>query len=72
MALSPKAGIYSCTSPDSSAIKRSAFASAVSILSLPVTDSKEPLALTAVGGSTPALAKFDPASDKARWNFRKP
>jgi hypothetical protein len=32
-------------------------------------NSKEPLALTAVGGSTPTLAKFDPKSDKARWNF---
>jgi arabinan endo-1,5-alpha-L-arabinosidase len=35
-------------------------------------NSKEPMALTAVGGSTPTLAKFDPKSDKARWNFRKP
>ena len=35
-------------------------------------DSKEPLALTAVGGSTPTLSKFDSKSDKARWNFRKP
>jgi arabinan endo-1,5-alpha-L-arabinosidase len=35
-------------------------------------NSKEPMALTAVGHSTPALAKFDPKSDKARWNFRKP
>jgi arabinan endo-1,5-alpha-L-arabinosidase len=34
--------------------------------------SKEPLVLTAVGASTPTLAKFDPKSDKARWNFRKP
>ena len=37
-----------------------------------VPNSKEPLALTAVGGSTPTLAKFDPNSDKARWNFRTP
>ncbi len=37
-----------------------------------VPGSKEPLALTAVGHSTPTLAKFDPKSDKARWNFRKP
>ena len=37
-----------------------------------VPNSKEPLALTAVGGSTPTLAKFDPKSDKARWNFRTP
>ena len=35
-------------------------------------DSKEPVALTAVGHSTPTLAKFDPKSDKARWNFKKP
>jgi arabinan endo-1,5-alpha-L-arabinosidase len=37
-----------------------------------VPGSKEPMALTAVGGSTPTLAKFDPKSDKARWTFRKP
>jgi arabinan endo-1,5-alpha-L-arabinosidase len=37
-----------------------------------VPNSKEPLALIAVGGSTPALAKFDPKSDKSRWNFRTP
>ena len=37
-----------------------------------VPNSKEPMALTAVGGSTPTLAKFDPKSDKARWNFKKP
>jgi len=37
-----------------------------------VPHSKEPLALTAVGGSTPTLAKFDPKSDKARWNFKTP
>ncbi len=35
-------------------------------------DAKEPLALTAVGASTPTLAKFDPNSDKARWNFKTP
>jgi arabinan endo-1,5-alpha-L-arabinosidase len=29
-------------------------------------------ALTAVGRSTPSLAKFDSTSDKARWNFKKP
>lgn len=34
--------------------------------------SAEPLALTAIGASTPALLKFDPASDKAKWSFRKP
>ncbi len=35
-------------------------------------NSKEPLALTAVGDCTPTLAKFDPKSDKARWSFRTP
>lgn len=35
-------------------------------------NSKDPVALTAVGASTPTLAKFDPKGDKARWNFRKP
>lgn len=29
-------------------------------------------ALTAIGRSTPALVKFDPHSDKGKWNFRKP
>jgi hypothetical protein len=28
--------------------------------------------LTSVGYSTPTLAKFDPKSDKARWNFKTP
>jgi arabinan endo-1,5-alpha-L-arabinosidase len=37
-----------------------------------VPNSREPLALTAVGGSTPTLAKFDPKSDKGRWNFKTP
>jgi len=37
-----------------------------------VPDSTEPLALTAVGASTPTLAQFDPNSDKARWNFKTP
>jgi arabinan endo-1,5-alpha-L-arabinosidase len=37
-----------------------------------VPNSKEPLALTAIGGSTPTLTKFDPKSDKARWNFKTP
>jgi len=37
-----------------------------------VPNSKEPKALTAVGHSTPTLAKFDPKGDMARWNFRKP
>jgi arabinan endo-1,5-alpha-L-arabinosidase len=37
-----------------------------------VPNSGVPMALTAVGGSTPTLAKFDPNSDKARWNFLVP
>jgi arabinan endo-1,5-alpha-L-arabinosidase len=36
-----------------------------------IPNSKEPMALTAVGHSTPTLARFDPKSDKARWNFKK-
>jgi arabinan endo-1,5-alpha-L-arabinosidase len=35
-------------------------------------NSGEPLALTAIGASTPALIKFDPKSDRAKWSFRKP
>jgi arabinan endo-1,5-alpha-L-arabinosidase len=35
-------------------------------------NSKDPVALTAVGGSTPTLAKFNPKGDKARWDFKKP
>jgi arabinan endo-1,5-alpha-L-arabinosidase len=34
--------------------------------------SSEPAALVAVGASTPTLAKFDPKSDKGRWDFKKP
>jgi arabinan endo-1,5-alpha-L-arabinosidase len=37
-----------------------------------IPNSREPMALTAVGRSTPTLAKYDPKSDKARWNFRRP
>jgi arabinan endo-1,5-alpha-L-arabinosidase len=37
-----------------------------------MSDAKEPLVLTAVGASTPTLARFDPKSDKGRWDFRKP
>jgi arabinan endo-1,5-alpha-L-arabinosidase len=37
-----------------------------------VPGSKEQLVLTAVGGSTPILAKYDPKSDKSRWNFKTP
>ena len=42
------------------------------ILPKSMDKSKEPLVLTAVGHSTPTLARFDPKSDKGRWNFRKP
>jgi len=34
--------------------------------------SGEQVVLTAVGDSTPTLAKFDPKSDKSRWNFKQP
>lgn len=37
-----------------------------------IPNSGEQLALTAIGASTPALIKFDPKSDRAKWNFRKP
>ena len=37
-----------------------------------VPGSRESFALTAVGASTPTLARFDPDSDIARWNFREP
>jgi arabinan endo-1,5-alpha-L-arabinosidase len=37
-----------------------------------VPDSKERLALTAIGDSTPTLARFDSKSDKGRWNLKKP
>ncbi len=37
-----------------------------------VPNSTEPVVLTAVGASTPTLAKYDPKSDKSRWNFKKP
>jgi arabinan endo-1,5-alpha-L-arabinosidase len=32
----------------------------------------EPMALSAVGSSTPTLAKFDPASDRQRWTLGAP
>jgi arabinan endo-1,5-alpha-L-arabinosidase len=32
----------------------------------------EPVALTAIGASTPALVKFDQKTDRSRWNFRTP
>jgi len=34
--------------------------------------SNAPLALVAIGASTPALVRFDPASDAGRWRFRTP
>jgi arabinan endo-1,5-alpha-L-arabinosidase len=37
-----------------------------------VPNSADPVALVAIGASTPTLAKFDPKSDKGKWNFRKP
>jgi arabinan endo-1,5-alpha-L-arabinosidase len=35
-------------------------------------DSKKPLALVAIGASTPVLTRFNPAGDGGRWTFRKP
>ena len=35
-----------------------------------VPNSKEPLALCAIGSSSVTLSKFDPASDKHRWLFK--
>ena len=35
-------------------------------------NSKEALALSAVGSSFATLAKFDPASDKQHWNLKAP
>ena len=37
-----------------------------------VPNTTEPLVLTAMGGSTPTLAKFDLKSDKSRWTFMAP
>jgi arabinan endo-1,5-alpha-L-arabinosidase len=37
-----------------------------------MSSSKDPLVLTAVAVSTPSLTRFDPKSDKGRWNFRAP
>jgi len=37
-----------------------------------VPNSKERLALSAIGSSTPTLAKFDPATDRQRWSFKTP
>lgn len=35
-------------------------------------DPFHPLALAAVGASTPRLVRFDPASDSGKWSFRRP
>jgi arabinan endo-1,5-alpha-L-arabinosidase len=37
-----------------------------------VPNSKQPLALSAVGSSMPTLASFNPESDRQRWNMRTP
>jgi arabinan endo-1,5-alpha-L-arabinosidase len=37
-----------------------------------VPHSREPLALSAVGSSMPTLEKFNPESDRQRWNLRTP
>ena len=37
-----------------------------------IPNSKESLALSAVGSSFATLAKFDPKSDKQRWNLKTP
>jgi arabinan endo-1,5-alpha-L-arabinosidase len=37
-----------------------------------IPNSKEPLALSAVGSSFATLARFDPKSDKQRWLFKTP
>jgi arabinan endo-1,5-alpha-L-arabinosidase len=37
-----------------------------------VPNSKQPLALSAVGSSTPTLARFTPDSDRQRWLFKTP
>lgn len=35
-------------------------------------DAKQPLALSAVGSSTPTLAAFNASSDRQRWLFKTP
>ena len=37
-----------------------------------IPNSKEPLALSAIGSSFATLAKFDPKSDKQRWQLKTP
>jgi arabinan endo-1,5-alpha-L-arabinosidase len=35
-------------------------------------NSKEPVAVSAIGSSSATLAKFNPDSDRQRWLFKKP
>jgi arabinan endo-1,5-alpha-L-arabinosidase len=37
-----------------------------------IPDSKESLALSAIGSSFPTLAKFDPRTDRERWLIKTP
>jgi arabinan endo-1,5-alpha-L-arabinosidase len=37
-----------------------------------VPNSKDALALSAVGSSMPTLARFDPESDRQRWHLKTP
>jgi arabinan endo-1,5-alpha-L-arabinosidase len=37
-----------------------------------IPNGKEPLALSAIGSSFATLAKFNPESDKQRWNIKAP
>jgi arabinan endo-1,5-alpha-L-arabinosidase len=37
-----------------------------------MSDPNGPVVLSAIGASTPALVKFEPKSDRSRWNFRTP
>ena len=37
-----------------------------------VPNSKDPLALSAAGSSMPTLARFNPDSDRQRWNLKTP
>ena len=35
-------------------------------------DARGPVALVAIGASTPVLARFNPDDDSGRWTFKKP
>ena len=37
-----------------------------------IPNSRESLALSAIGTSMPTLARFDPASDRQRWSIKTP